>query len=42
MSKCTHFQKIVKILTKLHLLVEKSKVVEDLDIDGYVSWWNKK
>merc|ERR1712054_276879 len=41
LEHCKHFQEIVAILHRLHTLVEKTRVVEDLDIEGYVNWWNE-
>jgi len=41
MSNCKHFQKIVEILTRLHFMVESTKVVSDVDIEGYMAWWKK-
>jgi hypothetical protein len=41
LSHCEHFQKVVGILHRLHTMVERTRVVEDLDLEGYASWWNE-
>lgn len=43
MSNCKYFKKTVRILMRLHHLVESTKEVSDLGTEKeWVQWWNKK
>lgn len=43
MSNCKYFKKTVRILMRLHHLVESTKVVSELGTEKeWTQWWNKK
>lgn len=42
LKECPYFQKTVAILMQMKDLCEKTRVVTDMDMEGYAAWWEEK